>query len=99
MSDESKLNDELTKMLFESNELLRSSYSIALREGQETNWPAYKTKLYELLKRQQQYLYGQKGGTTTLAPDAPPCPLDHRQAAQTGFDVCPECHEVTAERR
>jgi len=35
----------------------------------------------------------------SVQADEKPCPLDHKELIQTGFDVCPECNEVTASRR
>lgn len=36
----------------EANSLLRSAYQIALREGKETNWEAFKGRVYEELVRE-----------------------------------------------
>ena len=38
--------------LTEANELLRSAYAIAEREGDDTNWKAFKNSLEQLLLKQ-----------------------------------------------
>ena len=45
------------KMLAEANELLRSAWQIANRGGKETDWPAWRAKLEESLKRQHDALH------------------------------------------
>jgi hypothetical protein len=42
----------LQKMLLESNESLRSAYSIACRNGEQTNWAAFGKNVEGLLERQ-----------------------------------------------
>ena len=45
-------------LLEEANDLLRSAYAIAEREGAYTNWPAFRKRLEEVLVRQSQLLNG-----------------------------------------
>lgn len=51
-------------LLTEANELLRSAYAIASRDGAETNWPAFRNKVFDALVRQNMALRG------TAHPDA-----------------------------
>ena len=52
----------------EANEVCRSAYQIAARGGAETNWPAFKARLDEALKRQHELMY----------PKAPEYAADHK---------------------
>jgi hypothetical protein len=44
------------ELIKESNEVLRSCYSVIEREGKTTNWDALKTKVGEILKEQHEFL-------------------------------------------
>lgn len=46
--------------LIKANELLRSTYQIALRKGQSTNWSAFTKNIDKELKRQHKILYKNK---------------------------------------
>lgn len=54
---------KLEKLLNESNELLCSAYSIAERDGVQTNWDAFRNRLKNALDAQH------KSGLTQRAPD------------------------------
>ena len=41
----------------QANSLLRSAYAIALREGKDTNWEAWRNQLLKELKRQHKIMY------------------------------------------
>ena len=41
-----------------ANDLLRSAYAIAERDGKDTNWEAFRKKLGPVLQRQNQILNG-----------------------------------------
>lgn len=43
-------------LLLEANDLLRSAYQIAKREGDETNWDAFESRLKEALVKQGEHL-------------------------------------------
>ena len=61
-----KATKRLEKMLLEANELLRSAYAIAQRNGEKTNWEAFRGQLKNALDAQHE------SGLTQRAPDA--CP-------------------------
>lgn len=42
----------MTKLITEANSLLRSAYQIALRNGESTNWEAFKNSVYKELVRE-----------------------------------------------
>jgi len=44
----------------ESNDLLRSAFMIAKRDGKETNWEAWRKQLNNALERQHAMMYGEK---------------------------------------
>ena len=44
------------EMIERSNDMLRSAYQIAEREGVSTNWKAFKARLMEVLVEQSLYL-------------------------------------------
>lgn len=44
-------------LLIEANDVLRSSFEIATREGKETNWEVYRNRLKSVLGHQYDYLY------------------------------------------
>lgn len=48
----------------EANDLLRSAYSIALRDDANTNWEAFRNRVFDALVRQNMRLRG------TAHPDA-----------------------------
>lgn len=43
--------------LDEVNSLLRSAYQIALRDGKDTNWEAWRNQLFKVLKKQHKLMY------------------------------------------
>lgn len=51
------------QLLLEANELLRSAYAIAQRNGEQTNWEAFRTQLQKALQAQHE------SGLTQRAPD------------------------------
>lgn len=50
------------RLLEKPNELLRSAYQIALREGSETNWQAFTKQLKAELDREHQIISGLRAG-------------------------------------
>jgi len=55
--------DNAEELLREANELLRSAHTIASREGENTNWLAFKDRVYEALVKQ--------ANTLGMIPTAP----------------------------
>jgi hypothetical protein len=49
--------DELLKALMSANELCRSVHAIAERNGEKTNWTAFKKKLSKSLSIQHKVIY------------------------------------------
>jgi hypothetical protein len=53
--------EDLERLIYEikeSNDLLRSAFMIAEREGKETNWEAWRKQLEIALTRQHVMMYG-----------------------------------------
>ena len=48
---------KLRTALKDANDLCRSAYQVAVREGRETNWPAFRDCLSESLDRQHRVMY------------------------------------------
>lgn len=48
------MSDSLLDEFAIANGLLRSAYSIALREGKDTNWEAFRMQLKNTLEREQE---------------------------------------------
>ena len=53
MNEHKKITEEIS-LQTEANSLLRSAYQIALREGKDTNWEAFKISLWKELIREQE---------------------------------------------
>ena len=56
-----QLNEEIKRLMDEvkeSNQIIRSAYSIAERDGKDTNWEAWRKKLEIALARQHAMMYG-----------------------------------------
>jgi ribosomal protein L37AE/L43A len=56
-----QLNEEIKRLMDEvkeSNQIIRSAYSIAERDGNETNWEAWRKQLEIALERQHAMMYG-----------------------------------------
>lgn len=47
----------LTEALVDTNEVLRTTYQIALRNGANTNWPPFTSRVEDILERQHRILY------------------------------------------
>ena len=60
ISDKYKETERLIKEIKESNDLLRSAFMIAKRDGKETNWEAWRKQLEIALTRQHKMMYGEK---------------------------------------
>jgi thioesterase domain-containing protein len=60
ISDKYKETEHLIKEIKESNDLLRSAFMIAKRDGKETNWEAWRKQLEIALTRQHKMMYGEK---------------------------------------
>ena len=58
ISDKYKETEHLIKEIKESNDLLRSAFMIAKRDGKETNWEAWHNQLSVALARQHAIIYG-----------------------------------------
>lgn len=54
---------KLRTALKDANDLCRSAYQVAVREGRETNWPAFRDCLSESLDRQHRVMYPPNDGT------------------------------------
>lgn len=55
-----QLNEEINRLIIEvkeSNQLLRSAYSIAERDGIGTNWEAFRNQVSIVLERQHKMIY------------------------------------------
>jgi hypothetical protein len=55
-----QLNEKIERLIIEvkeSNQLLRSAYSIAKRDGNETNWEAFRNQVSIALERQHKMIY------------------------------------------
>lgn len=46
--------------LAEANEVLRSAYSVAARQGKETNWEAFTNRVDGVLKAQHPMIFGRE---------------------------------------
>ena len=56
-----QLNEEIKRLMDEvkeSNQIIRSAYSIAKRDGKETNWEAFRNQVSIALERQHKMMYG-----------------------------------------
>lgn len=51
---------KLRTALKDANDLCRSAYQVAMREGHKTNWPAFRACLSESLDRQHRVMYPPK---------------------------------------
>jgi hypothetical protein len=81
-----KATKRLEKMLLEANELLRSAYAIAQRNGEETNWEAFRGQLKKALDAQHE-----SGLTPRTLDGVTVC----RQVNHFYVDgVCAECGSV-----
>jgi thioesterase domain-containing protein len=58
ISDKYKETEHLIKEIKESNDLLRSAFMIAKRDGKETNWEAFRNQVSIALERQHKMMYG-----------------------------------------
>ena len=77
----------LEKMLLEANDLLRSAYAIAQRNGEQTNWEAFRGQLKKALEAQHE------SGLTQRAGDgACTCAnIERPMVDKTG--ICFSCHQ------
>ena len=55
--DEDDMRDYAAAVLKDANDMCRSAMQIALRDGKETNWPAFRAQLEASLKRQHAIMY------------------------------------------
>lgn len=51
------LVSHLREALAEANEVLRSAYQIAARQGRDTNWDVYIERLHDVLAKQHAIMY------------------------------------------
>jgi hypothetical protein len=57
------------ELLIEANSMLRSAYAIAERDGENTNWEAFRARCMEVLVIQHEVLQGPKiEGASTCTP-------------------------------
>mgnify|MGYP003439865807 FL=1 len=76
----------LEKMLLEANDLLRSAYAIAQRNGEQTNWEAFRSQLKTALEAQH------ASGLTQRAGDVGVCTCKKPLCANNGkFNICVSC--------
>jgi len=86
-----KATKRLEKMLLEANELLRSAYAIAQRNGEQTNWEAFCGQLKKALDTQHE------SGLTQLAPDgAYICGKCGRMSRTTNCENCGHAYQRPA---
>lgn len=52
------MKKDMLEKLAEANSLLRSAYAIALRDGKDINWEAFRNKLKNILETEQEILKG-----------------------------------------
>lgn len=62
---------KLRTALKDANDLCRSAYQVAIREGRETNWPAFRDCLSESLDRQHRVMYPPIDPSSATRPDTP----------------------------
>ena len=55
----------------ESNRLLRSTYQIAVRDGKDTNWEAFRNQVYIALVRQHEQMCPKSVDENLPLPDVP----------------------------
>ena len=80
------------KILLEANELLRSAYAIAQRNGEQTNWEAFRTQLQKALQAQHE------SGLTQRVPDAGVSAASQTLSPQSG-ESTPEVYPAATQRR
>lgn len=56
---EMTINDWL-ELLEDANEVLRSTYSIAMREGKQVGWKYFQKRVQKTLKRQHKIMYPER---------------------------------------
>jgi len=49
--------EQVFAALKDANDLCRSAYQVAIREGRETNWPSFRDRLSESLAHQHRVMY------------------------------------------
>jgi hypothetical protein len=52
----------LSEALAEANEVLRSTYAVAQREGSETGWEAFRSRVSDVLNKQHAIMYPKEQG-------------------------------------
>ena len=71
-----KERDRLQAALKDANDLCRSAYQVAKRNGRKTNWPAFRDCLRESLERQHAVMY----------------PPNKDSGGRSIWETCPECN-------
>jgi hypothetical protein len=61
--------EEITTALKNANEMCRSAFQIAQREGKDTNWEAFKNRLHESLIIQHNVLYNRSIPVDSISSD------------------------------
>lgn len=59
------MRDYAASVLKDANDLCRSAFQIAERDGKDTNWPAFRAQLEASLKRQHAIMYPPNSVSTT----------------------------------
>ncbi len=72
MYQETEEKVDLMAMLKDSNEVLRSAFSIASRRGEETNWEAFTKRVEKILDKQHLIIYPKREGGPSVQADSLP---------------------------
>lgn len=83
---------DLMAMIKEANEMLRSAYAVAEREGGCTNWEAFRNRLKAVLEQQHRVMYPKSVSGTSKT-----CVMCNGSADLTD-DSCKQCHEFAIEQ-
>lgn len=79
---------ELKKLLKEANSALRSAAEIAQRDGKDTNWDAFRSRIAAVLLPQHKYMYPVSGSPN-------PCADGHDLVSRgDGTAKCADCGEL-----
>lgn len=80
---------DILEMLQESNDALRSTYSIADREGRDTNWISFKNRIKQLLEKQHKILF-------KVVPSPAPQLRFHNTVAVDMYETAKRVNEAMA---
>lgn len=83
---------DLMAMIKEANEMLRSAYAVAEREGGCTNWEAFRNRLNAVLEQQHRVMFPKSVSGTSKT-----CVMCNGPADLTD-DSCKQCYEFAIEQ-